>query len=209
MSAESGRVHKEDKSDSHDRRKFLGRAGGIAAALASGGRGLAKGPSRRVLPESEDSRAARAHYRDHGINFWEELIEQEKETGERYVGAVGNVQWVIPFAPRGRLFDAIAIFRGVSSFLELTQKDIQDFSSGLLNAFKDLKEHGFYSFNLTIHSETSAEEHFWCHARIMARFTFFSTGVSDKSYMELLDSQMFSRITPERMCQSLKKYFQE
>ncbi|MBI2934882.1 MAG: hypothetical protein HYY29_04855 [Chloroflexi bacterium] len=155
-----------------------------------------------------DAAASRVHYETHGLNYWEELIEQEKEEGQRYAGATGNVYWLVPFAPKGRLFDVLAIFRGASSFVELSQTDIQDFSEGLLMVFRDLKEHKFHSFNLAIHSELEAEDRFYCHARIIARFTFFPSAVSDRSYMELLDAQVFSRIPPERMCQSLKKYFQ-
>ncbi len=161
-----------------------------------------------IPAQAADSAAARNHFQDHGVNFWEELIEQEKADGERYVGATGDVHWIVPFAPHGRLLDVTAIFRGVSSFVELSQKDLLDFCAGLLNVFKDLNEHRLYSFNLAIHSETDAEEHFYCHARINGRFTFFSSGVADKSYMELLDGLVFSRIPPERMCQSMKKYFQ-
>lgn len=155
--------------------------------------------------EVED--ASMDHLQRHGMNFWEELIQQEKEMGERYIGATGNVHWLTPFAPRGRMFEVIAIFRGAGSFLDLSPEDISDFSAGLINAFKDLKEHNFYSFNLAIRSAASSNDHFYCHARINGRFTFFPTEVSDKSYMETLDGQVFSRIPPERMCRSLRKYF--
>lgn len=162
-----------------------------------------------IPAQKQDSDAALLHYQKHGMNFWEELIEQEKELDERYVGATGNVHWLTAFAPKGRLFDVIAVFRGARSFLELSQRDLQDFSAGLVKAFKDMKEHNFHSFNLAVHSSFDSNEHFYCHARLMARFTFFPTAVSDKSYLELLDGQMFSRITPEQMCQSLRKYFQD
>ncbi|MBI4333653.1 MAG: hypothetical protein HY673_20505 [Chloroflexi bacterium] len=157
--------------------------------------------------QARDNQAAIVHYEKHGANFWEELIQQEKEQGERYVGATGNVHWLTAFAPRSRLLDVIAVFRGASSFLDLSQADLRDFSVGLVSAFKDMQEHGLHSFNLAIHSSFEGNEHFYCHARLIARFTFFAAGVSDRSYLELLDGQMFSRITPEKMCQSLRKHF--
>jgi galactose-1-phosphate uridylyltransferase len=162
-----------------------------------------------VPAQEELEESSQEHHKKYGKNFWQELIEQERETDERYVATIGDVCWLTSFAPRGRLFDLLAIFRGKSSFLELTEKDLSDFSTGMLLAFKDLKEHGFYSFNLAIRSSPGFSRYFFCHARIIARFTFLPTGVSDASYMETLDKQMFSRISPEQMCRGLRKHFSE
>ncbi|MDP2718304.1 MAG: hypothetical protein U1D67_08715 [Dehalococcoidia bacterium] len=147
------------------------------------------------------------YYREHGTNFWEELIDKEKKLDERYVGTIGSTCFLVSFAPLSRLFDLLAVFPGKSCFLDLDNADLRDLSTGLIRAFKDLREHGFYSFNLAVRSAPDCSEHFFCHARIISRFTFLSPGTCDRSFMEVLDNQMFSRISPEEVCRSLKKYF--
>ncbi len=161
-------------------------------------------PAQKQLGE-----ASQRYYQKYGKNFWQELINLEKELAERYVGTIGNTCWLTSFAPKGRLFDVTAIFPGKSSFLDLSEGDLRDFSTGLVLAFEDLKEHGFYSFNLGFRSAIDSSNHFFCHARIISRYTFLSPGTSDMSFMELMDNQMFSRISPEFMCSNLRKHFKD
>ena len=42
---------------------------------------------------------AKSHYRKYSRNFWEELIDDEKQFGERYLGNIGSTEWFTPFAP--------------------------------------------------------------------------------------------------------------
>ena len=55
-------------------------------------------------------------------NYWEELVEIEKQKGERYVGRVGNTEWLTTFAPMG--FNEVqGIVCGKTNFLEFDEAD--------------------------------------------------------------------------------------
>lgn len=43
--------------------------------------------------------ADRRYLRDHDRSYWRELIATERDLGERYLGSIGEVDWVAAFAP--------------------------------------------------------------------------------------------------------------
>lgn len=151
--------------------------------------------------------ASRRYQGENGGNFWDDLITEERRWEERYIGTTGRTCWIAAFAPRGRVGDVMAIFQGANSFFDLSPGDLRDFSEGLRRVFRYFKDHHFHSFNLSVYSGTGKEDYFWCHARLVPRFTYAPLGVSDRSYLEVLEGQLFSRMSPEQVCQDLKPYF--
>lgn len=43
--------------------------------------------------------ASLEYYEKNETNFWNDLIEQERQTGQRYIGATGRIHWLTSFAP--------------------------------------------------------------------------------------------------------------
>ncbi len=158
--------------------------------------------------QKEIIEASRRYYEETGTNFWEELIEQEKQAGERYIGDIGNTCWLTGFVPRGRLGDVLAIFPGKTSITELSREDLSDLATGLLKVFGYMDGLNLLSFNLATYSEADREQ-FWAHVRIMPRSLLLYSPIetSDQFYYQVLHDENICILPPETACQGLKKYF--
>jgi len=152
--------------------------------------------------------ASEKYYLEKGTNFWSDLVEQERQTGERYVGKIGNTEWLTAFTPRGRLADILAVFPGRASITELSGDDLRDFASGLLKVFKYLDELNLLSFNMATYSGFD-KRRFWAHARITPRGSLLYSPIetSDQFYYQVLQDENICILPPEVACERLKKYF--
>ena len=152
--------------------------------------------------------ASEKYYKEKGTNFWSDLLEQEKKTGERYVGKTGNTEWLTGFVPRGRLSDTLAVFPGKASIAELTETDLRDFSAGLLKVFDYIDELNLVSFNMSTYSGFDKNQ-FWAHARITPRGMLLYSPIetSDQFYYQILQDENICILPPESACEKLKKRF--
>ena len=151
---------------------------------------------------------SRRYYRKNRSNFWADLIAQERELGERYVAATGSVHWLTPFAPRGRLWELMAIFAGGGAFADLSREAWQDFSRGLVRVMKALDSQNYISFNLSVISAVPGSQ-FWTVAYLRPRVVTPPMGMSDASYLDLLLEHPSTAFSPEATCQALRPFFQE
>ena len=72
--------------------------------------------------------------------YWPALVEQEA-TGPRWVGQIGQVAWLTPFAPCG-FHEVWAVVNGAADVTDLTEPDTQALGQGLsqvLAAYRDLE----------------------------------------------------------------------
>lgn len=152
--------------------------------------------------------SSRKYYRKKGINYWSDLLAQEKQTGERYIGRIGGTEWLTAFAPRGRLSDILVLFPGKASVAELSEDDLRDFSSGLLKVFRYIDELKLVSFNMSTYSGFDSGQ-FWAQARITPRGLLLYSPIetSDQFYYQLLQDENICILSPEAACQRVKKWF--
>ncbi len=152
--------------------------------------------------------ASGKYYKEKGTNYWSDLLEQERRTGERYVGKVGNTEWLTAFAPRGRLSDAVAVFPGKASVAELTEEDLSDFAEGMLKVFGYLNELNLVSFNMSTYSGFD-KGRFWAHARITPRGLLLYSPIetSDQFYYQTLQDENICILPPEVAAARLKERF--
>jgi UDPglucose--hexose-1-phosphate uridylyltransferase len=153
--------------------------------------------------------ASRKYSKKHGTNFWSDLLEQERRTGERYIGQIGGTQWLTSFAPRGRLSDILVLFPGKASVLELSEDDLRDFSAGLLKVFSYIDELKLVSFNMSTYSGFDNGQ-FWAQARITPRGMLLYSPIetSDQFYYQLMQDENICILSPEAACQRMKKRFE-
>jgi UDPglucose--hexose-1-phosphate uridylyltransferase len=139
--------------------------------------------------------------------FWDDLLAQEADLGERYIGAVGTTAWLTSFAPLG-FADVMAVVRGRSSLIDLHDQDLRDFSQGLLKVFRYFHDFNHYSFNLGLYSgDYHGDDSFWVNARMVTRRLLPPVGASDVSYFEKLHGESIGYKKPERLCEEIKPYF--
>lgn len=142
-----------------------------------------------------------------GSVYWEDLIREEKKGKERYVAKIGRTVWLAAFAPLG-LTDLMCIFQGRTGLTELTEKDLRDFSRGLINIFRFFLAYNHYSFNLGLYSgRRDGEDAFWVNARITTRRLLPPMGASDVSYFEKIHKESLDYRNPERLCTEVKAFF--
>jgi UDPglucose--hexose-1-phosphate uridylyltransferase len=152
--------------------------------------------------------ASELYYREKSTNYWNDLVEQERRTGERWVGKTGGVAWLTGFVPRGRLSDVIAVFPGKASITELTGDDLRDFSSGLLKVFRYIGGLNLISFNMSTYSGFD-KGRFWAHARITPRGLLLYSPIetSDQFYYQILQDENICILPPEVAAAVLRKLF--
>jgi galactose-1-phosphate uridylyltransferase len=152
--------------------------------------------------------ASQGYYEEVGTNFWNELIEQERKIGERYIGTIGNTCWLTSFAPKGRLTDVLAVFPGKTSIAELSEEDLRDLAIGLLKLFGYMDELNLLSFNLSTYSGVDRNQ-FWAHVRITPRSLLLYSPIetSDQFYYQALHDENIWILPPEIACKDLKRHF--
>jgi UDPglucose--hexose-1-phosphate uridylyltransferase len=148
------------------------------------------------------------YHHKHGTNYWSDLLEWEKHTGERYIGKIGGTQWLTGFAPRGRLSDIIVLFPGKASVTDLTADDLHDFAAGLIKVFRYIDELNLVSFNMSTYSGFDKDQ-FWTQARITPRGQLLYSPIetSDQFYYQLMQDENICILSPEDACRRLKKRF--
>jgi UDPglucose--hexose-1-phosphate uridylyltransferase len=151
--------------------------------------------------------AAARYYEKNGADYWSDLVEQEKQAGERYIGRTGGVEWLTAFTPRGRLSDVLAVFPGRTSITELDGADLEDFAAGLVNAFAFIDGLNLVSFNLSTYS--GFDRSFRAHARITPRGSLLYSPVetSDQFYYQVLQDENICILPPEVACGRLRGRF--
>ena len=152
--------------------------------------------------------ASTRYYEEKGTNYWSELVEQERRTGERWVGKIGNTEWLTGFVSRGRLSDIIVVFPGKASIAELTEDDISSLTVGLLKVFGYLDELNLISFNMSTYSGFDKDQ-FWAHARITPRGLLLYSPIetSDQFYYQILQDENICILPPEVAAEKLRKRF--
>ncbi len=157
---------------------------------------------REVLEASDRYHAA------HGSSYWGDLLAREKQLGERYIGRLGDVEWLTAFAPLGRLSDIMAVFPERASLLDLTEQDLRDLAAGLLKVFAWLDAHNLVSFNLATCSGFDAGR-FWTHVRLTPRGSLLYSPVptSDQFYYQVLQQENVCILPPETATAGLRPSF--
>jgi galactose-1-phosphate uridylyltransferase len=148
------------------------------------------------------------YYQEKGTNYWSDLLKEEKKSGQRYIGQIGHTEWLTSFVPKGRLFDAVAVFPGKASIAELTKRDLEDFTCGLLKVFDYIDELNLISFNMSTYSGFD-KDRFWTHIRITPRGTLLYSPIetSDQFYYQIMQDENICILPPETVAEGLRKRF--
>ncbi len=152
--------------------------------------------------------AARQYYQTEGRIFWQDLIVEEKSRDERYLGATGAVEWLVPFVPLSFIGDIEAVFPHRYSILDLNAEDLRDFARGLAQVLRYMSENRLYSFNIGFYPGESEQDRTWVHTRISFRGSFNpALNSADISAIRQLYDEPFTIVYPEELAQELRPYF--
>lgn len=149
------------------------------------------------------------YFKKNNRNYWIELIEKEKEIGERFVAETRDVAWLTPFAPT-KTFEVWGINKIKDNFMQFNDKDLRVFAEGLANIFRFYKEEGVNCFNFTLYSgqlDENASDYFRVGLRISARFGFKQPFINDVWGLQALLLEGEAYETPETVAKKLREYF--
>jgi UDPglucose--hexose-1-phosphate uridylyltransferase len=145
---------------------------------------------------------SRTFFRSKERVFWETLIEEERDAGERFIGTVGRTHWYAPFAPRGNV-DVGCIFEE-RTFFTIDQQEWENFGSGLAKVLRYLDQENASSFNLTVFSGSDRDDAFRVNARLVARRFLPPVNAADVNFFEKLHLENMGLVTPENVAQGLR-----
>jgi len=153
--------------------------------------------------------ASASYFRRDRRSYWADLVQEERRIRERFLGTLGKVQWLTPFAPIG-LNEVQAIVSGVSDLSSIADGDLNDLAQGLVRVLMYYHETGVRSFNMAIYSGPSGEalDYFDLNLRIVSRYGYKPRFVSDVWALQYLLGGQEVCEAPEDACSKLRKYFE-
>jgi len=152
--------------------------------------------------------ASELYLRSAGRSFWDELLEREKELGERYIGRSGSVDFLASFSPFGNR-EVLILLRGRSSLLELDEGSVRELAEGVERLLKGYGGMGVESFNLTTYSAPfgAVAPGYCLHLRLVSRPQPLRYYTSDVGFMEGLHFERVVETLPEDVASAMRKLF--
>jgi galactose-1-phosphate uridylyltransferase len=137
---------------------------------------------------------------------YDAYLETEKGLGERYIGAIGGVEWLASFAPVG-FHELRAFIPGVSGPAQLSHAQVEALGEGVaiaLNLYADL---GIQSFNAALYGAPPEQTGYMLNLRMVARSNLQPLYRSDATYYERLHWQAMVDSVPEELAARAQERF--
>jgi galactose-1-phosphate uridylyltransferase len=150
---------------------------------------------------------AREYERRTGRCILNDLLEAEKEAGERYIGATGLWEWTAAFAPSG-FYEIWGIAPAASSLLISKETDFwQDLARGVLNTQKFYKSLKRNSYNLALLSVEDGRDVPCLKVSLTARSSYAPWVRSDFTGFDIASGEMATFTYPESVAESAKAFW--
>ena len=162
-------------------------------------------PSNMIRLQHE---AGQRYAAQHRSSFWEDLVSEERERGERFLGSIGAASWFMAFAPVG--FNEVrAVVRERETLLDLTPADITAVADGISRVLQWYSAFGYNSFNLALYSgKLGGCPGFRVNLAMITRSGMAPFYRSDAMYLERLHWEAAVDRAPELACQELRPRFE-
>lgn len=145
-------------------------------------------------------------HQQHG-SYWSALVEQEA-AGPRWVGQIGRVAWLTPFAPTG-FHEVWGVVSGATDVTELTEEDTQALGRGLSQVLSAFKAWNLASFNFgLIGGGPQGREHgHQVVLKAVSRSNPEPDYRSDATYFERLYGEALIDMSPEEVAAGVRAGF--
>ncbi len=149
-----------------------------------------------------------AYQKERGSSYWKDLVEVEKNVGERVIAEDSSLTWLANFAPWGNN-EILGVFKDVSSISQLSPHNIKDLSRGISNIIKGYRSMGIESFNIGINSGPFNKDlnYYALNIKLISRPQLQPFYTSDRGFMEILHREIIVESSPERLTQKIKPFF--
>ncbi len=139
--------------------------------------------------------------------YWAALVEQEA-TGPRWVGHVGRVAWLTPFAPCG-FHEVWAVVNGAADVTDLTEQDTQALGQGLSQVLAVYRDWNLASFNFALigGGPQARESGHQVVLKVISRSNPDPVYRSDATYFERLHAEALIDLSPEEVADAVRARF--
>jgi UDPglucose--hexose-1-phosphate uridylyltransferase len=133
---------------------------------------------------------------------FEDYLQAERRTGERYLGDTGRVEWLVSFAPIAPA-ELRAFMRGISSPVEADEDLVVELAHGLTLALNAYAEMGFESFNLATYAAPPGTLGYPLNLRLACRSNLRPFYRSDSTLLERLHWEGAIDLPPETVAERI------
>ena len=151
---------------------------------------------------------SRAYYEQEGSCYWLDLVETERQLGERLIGGLEGSRWFTAFSPVGSN-EVNAVWPGTRHLLEWGEAELRGMAEGLSRTLRGYFDLGLSTFNFSCFSGplNRASPEFRCMLRIINRQNVTPHYRTDDYYFQkLLKNEIIIR-RPEQLAAFLRSYF--
>ena len=150
---------------------------------------------------------ARAWKEERHGSYWAALLDQEAG-GPRWVGQIGRVAWLTPFAPTG-FGEVWGVVAGAADVTELTDEDCQDLGQGLSQVLAAYRAWNLASFNFGLvgggpHAREGGHQ---VVLKVLSRSNPEPVYRSDATYFERIWGEALIDLSPEEVAESVRARF--
>ena len=140
-------------------------------------------------------------------SYWAALVEAEA-SGPRWVGHIGRVAWLTPFAPTG-FHEVWGVVSGAADVTDLTEQDSQALGQGLSQVLAAYRAWNLTSFNFAlIGGGPQAREHgHQVVLKVLSRSNPEPVYRSDATYFERLLGEALIDLSPEEVAERIRPRF--
>ncbi|MGD0916058.1 MAG: hypothetical protein ABSB22_06340 [Thermodesulfobacteriota bacterium] len=137
--------------------------------------------------------------------YWNDLVQIEKQLGERYIANNGKVHWLTSFAPIG-FNEVCGIVEGHKSVTTLVGEELLSLAQGIISTLKYYDGKDLNSFNFSIYSVSGEPAH-QLLIRIISRTPIQPYYPNDWTSFRVFQSEPTSNIIPEELCREIRSFF--
>ncbi|MCB2192207.1 MAG: hypothetical protein KQI62_11615 [Deltaproteobacteria bacterium] len=153
-------------------------------------------------------RKSKAFAKREGSDMMSAYLEHEKADRSRWVGQVGPVVWLAPFAPRA-IYDLMALSPSGKGLMEFSSQQILGLAKGICRVVSFLQAKGVNAYNMALHSSLKPEAGLPFMLRIVSRVHIPPMGVDEINYFEKLHDETVCFLSPEEIAKDIKTMWRD
>lgn len=152
--------------------------------------------------------AEKWHFTNHD-NFWEALVEAERNLGDRWIGSTGPWSWIAPWSPMGAN-EIMGIHESASSVFDLHSDDWSPLAAGLQHVLGYYGSQGYSSFNFCLAGSTrDSNDSHRCVIRIISRQNVRPNYRNDEYFLQKFHGVELIVQAPETLAAEIRNHIDQ
>lgn len=143
-----------------------------------------------------------------GRSFWEDILSEERQRGERYIGENDCVAALASFAPQGNR-EVQIVFKETGNLMDLSDREIAGFADCVIKLLKGYKRMGVNSFNMSTFSAPLGDrlKYYSLHAKMISRPVLQPFYRNDTGILERFHHEADIEVMPETFAENMRECF--